>query len=102
MTLDESDLLVRTLACYGIETSREELEWFAEASWAQSMAFKLAHGWRPPTASEFPARFFEALSLALDRPPHELRTLMDTLIVEWKRQAAVVMHKYGYAHTDMP
>jgi len=31
VALDESDLLVRTLACYGIETAREELEWFAEA-----------------------------------------------------------------------
>ncbi len=26
IALDEDDLLVRTLACYGIETTREELE----------------------------------------------------------------------------
>ncbi|NIV40034.1 MAG: hypothetical protein GWN58_64720, partial [Anaerolineae bacterium] len=36
--LDEDDLLVRTLACYGVERSRGELEWFAEAFWAQSIA----------------------------------------------------------------
>jgi len=96
VALDESDLLVRTLACYGVETSREELEWFAEAFWAQSMAFKAECGWRPPTAADLPARVFEALSLALDRPPAELRALMDLLIAEWKRQAQDVLHKYGY------
>jgi aldehyde:ferredoxin oxidoreductase len=97
--LDESDLLVRTLACYGIETSREELAWFAEAFWAQSIAFKLECGWRPPTAADLPARVFEALSLALDRPADELRMLMGQLIGEWKRQAGEVMYKYGY---DIP
>jgi aldehyde:ferredoxin oxidoreductase len=96
VVLDESDLLVRTLACYGVETSREELEWFAESFWAGSMAFKLECGWRPPTAADFPARVFEALSQALDRPVAELRGLMDLLIAEWKRQAADLMDRYGH------
>jgi aldehyde:ferredoxin oxidoreductase len=94
--LDEGDLLARTLACYGIETSRQELEWFAEAFWAQSVAFKLECGWRPPAAADFPDRVFEALSLALDRPVTELRALMDGLITEWKRQAGEIMYKYGH------
>jgi aldehyde:ferredoxin oxidoreductase len=94
--LDESDLLARTLACYGIEINRGELEWFAEAFWAQSIALKLELGWRPPTAADLPERVFEALSHALERPAEELRTLMDRLIVEWKRQAGEMMYKYGY------
>ena len=94
--LDEDDLLVRTLACYGIEISRGELEWFAEAFWAQSIALKLELGWRPPTAADLPERVFEALSHTLERPAAELRTLMDQLIVEWKRQAGEMMYKYGY------
>jgi aldehyde:ferredoxin oxidoreductase len=96
VTLDEDDLLVRTLACYGIETSREELEWFAEAFWAQSMVLKMQFGWQPPTAAALPDRVFEALSLALDRPAGELRRLMDRLIAEWKRQAGGILYKYGY------
>jgi aldehyde:ferredoxin oxidoreductase len=96
VTLDESDLLVRTLACYGIETTREELEWFAESFWARSIAFKLECGWRPPTAADLPARVFEALSQAVDRPAAELRALMDLLIAEWKRQAGDMLDKYGY------
>jgi aldehyde:ferredoxin oxidoreductase len=100
VTLDDSNLLVRTLACYGIETSREELEWFAEAFWAQSIAFKLERGWRPPTAADFPSRVFEALSLTLDRPVEELRILMDQLIAEWKCQAEEVLYKYGYEMPD--
>lgn len=96
VALDEGDLLVRMLACYGVETTREELEWLAEAFWAESIAFKLERGWRPPTAADFPARVFEALSPTLDRPVAELRTLMDDLIAEWKRQAGEVICKYGY------
>lgn len=94
--LDEDDLLVRTLACYGIEIRREELEWFAEAFWAQSIALKLELGWQPPAADDLPERVFEALSHALDRPAADLRTLMDQLIAEWKRQAGEAMCKYGY------
>ncbi len=94
--LDRSDLLARTLAAYGIETNREELEWFAEAFWAQSILFKVAHGWRPPAAADWPQRVFEALSQALDQPPSRLRTLMDQLITEWKRQAGELLFKYGY------
>jgi aldehyde:ferredoxin oxidoreductase len=94
--LDGNNLLVRTLACYGIDISRGELEWFAEAFWAQSIALKLEMGWQPPTAADLPARVFEVLSHSLGRPAAELRTLMDLLIVEWKRQAEDVMYKYGY------
>jgi aldehyde:ferredoxin oxidoreductase len=96
VALDEDNLLVRTLACYGIETSREDLEWFAEAFWAQSMVLKMQFGWQPPTAAELPARVFEALSLTLDRPAAELRALMDLLIGEWKQQAGEILYKYGY------
>ena len=94
--LGDDELLARTLACYGIEASRGDLEWFAEAFWAQSIAFKLELGWRPPGAVDLPGRVFEALSGALDRPAAELRILMDQLIGEWKRQAGEVMFKYGY------
>jgi aldehyde:ferredoxin oxidoreductase len=99
-TLDESDLLVRALACYGIEVRQEELAWFAEAFWAQSIAFKSELGWEPPAAVAFPSRVFEALSQALDRPVGELRALMEQLIVEWKRQAAAVMYKHGHEVPD--
>jgi len=94
--LDEDDLLVRTLACYGIETSRKEIEWFAEAFWAQSVALKLGCGWQAPRAADFPGRVFETLALALHRPVPELRALMDKLIAEWKHQAGKVLYKYGY------
>jgi aldehyde:ferredoxin oxidoreductase len=93
--LDDTNLLVRTLACYGIESRREELEWFAEAFWAQSIALKLECGWKPPTAWDLPARVFEAMSQALDRPVDELRRLMELLIGEWKRQAGEIMYKHG-------
>jgi aldehyde:ferredoxin oxidoreductase len=96
IALDDDDLLARTLACYGVETSREELEWFAEAFWARSIVFKMERGWQPSEAAEFPARVFEALSLALGRPAAELRALMDGLIAEWKRQAGEVLYRYGY------
>jgi aldehyde:ferredoxin oxidoreductase len=94
--LDDADLLVRTLATYGFEVRREDLEWFAEAFWAQSIALKLAYGWQPPTAEAFPARIFEALAQTLDFAPDALRGLMDRLIAEWKRQAGSVLYKYGY------
>jgi len=96
VTLDEDDLLVRTLAAYGIETRREELEWFAQAFWAQSIALKLAHGWQAPCAADFPDRVFEALSTALGHPIETLRALMDQLIAEWQRQAGEMLYKYGY------
>jgi hypothetical protein len=82
----------------GSRAGAEELrtEWFAEAFWAQSIAFKLELGWRPPASADFPHRVFEALSLALDRPAADLRALMDQLIAEWKRQAREVLYKYGY------
>jgi hypothetical protein len=42
------------------------------------------------------SRVYEALSLALDRLPEELQSLMDVLIGEWKRQTAEVMRRFGY------
>ncbi len=94
--LSDDDLLVRILRNYGIHTTRADLEWFAQAFWAQSMDLKWKFGWRPPSATDFPRRVYEALSLALDRPPEELQSLMDMLIGEWKRQAGAVMRRFGY------
>jgi aldehyde:ferredoxin oxidoreductase len=101
VTLDDGDLLVRMLACYGLETSREELEWFAQAFWAESIALKLQRGWRPPSAADYPGRVFEALAQALHRPPAELRALLDSLIAEWQRQAGEVLYRHGYG-TSIP
>ena len=95
--LDEENLLVRTLRAYGIETTRTDLAWFAEAFWAQSIVLKMEHGWIPPTSADIPARVFEALSQALDFSQDELRDLMDRLIAEWKAQAGQILAKYGYA-----
>jgi aldehyde:ferredoxin oxidoreductase len=97
VTLDSSDLLVRTLACYGIQTRSEELQWFAESFWAESIALKLECGWRPPKAADFPTRVLETLSRSLDRPVEEVRNLMEQLITEWAQQAGAVMAKYGRA-----
>ncbi len=94
--LSEDDLLVHTLAEYGIRTTREDLEWFAQAFWAQSIALKAKHGWRPPTARDFPARVYEALSSVLHRSPEELSRWMDILIAEWREQAAQVLTRFGY------
>ena len=89
--------LVRLLRQYGIRTTRADLEWFAQAFWAQSMDLKRQFGWRPPSASDFPHRVYKVLSLTLDRPEDELRSLMDMLIKEWKHQAGEVMARFGYA-----
>jgi len=94
--LSDDDLLVRTLRNYGIHTTRADLEWFAQVFWAQSVGLKWKFGWRPPSAADFPRRVYEALSLALDRPPDELQALMDLLIGEWKRQAGEVLARFGY------
>lgn len=94
--LSDDDLLVRLLGSYGIRTTRGDLAWFGQAFWAQSIDLKGQLGWRPPSAADFPARIYEGLSLALDRPPEELRDLMDLLILEWKRQAGDVLARFGY------
>jgi aldehyde:ferredoxin oxidoreductase len=96
VALDGSDLLVRTLACYGLETDREELAWYAESFWSRSIAHKLSLGWLPPSAAGYPHRVFEVLSLSLGRPAAELCSLMDELIAEWKRQAAEVLYRHGH------
>ncbi len=94
--LSDDDLLVRLLRNYGIRSTRADLEWFAQAFWAQSIDLKCQFGWRPPSAIDFPRRVYEALSLALDHPPEELQSLMDVLIDEWKRQAGEVLARCGY------
>ncbi len=94
--LSDDDLLVRLLRHYGITTTRADLEWFAQAFWAQSIDLKRRFGWQPPTAADFPRRVYEALSLALDRPLEELQALMGLLIEEWKRQAGEVLTRFGY------
>ncbi len=94
--LSDDDLLVRLLRNYGIHTTRADLVWFSQAFWVQSIDLKCRFGWRPPSAADFPRRVYEALSLALDRPPDELRALMNLLIVEWKRQAGEVLARFGY------
>jgi aldehyde:ferredoxin oxidoreductase len=94
--LSDDDLLIRLLHNYGIHTSRADLEWFAQAFWAQSIDLKCQFGWRPPSAAVFPRRVYEALSLALERSPEELQALMDLLIEEWRRQAGDVMWRFGY------
>ena len=93
--LSDDDLLVRLLRNYGIRTTRADLEWFAQAFWAQSIDLKCQFGWRPPSAADFPRRVYEALSLALDRSPAELQSLMAMLIEEWKRQAGQTMERFG-------
>ena len=95
--LDQDDLLIRTLEQYGYHLHREDLEWFAEAFWTQSILLKITHGWRPPTADDLPARIYEMLASRLRQEPPALRALMQMLIDEWKRQAARVIQKYGYA-----
>jgi hypothetical protein len=94
--LDDSDLLVRTLAQYGIHTTREDLTWFAQAFWAQSIDLKRRHGWQPPRAADLPRRVYEGLSRVLGQPPEELARWMDLLIDEWKAQAQRMMARYGY------
>jgi hypothetical protein len=56
--LSDDDLLVRLLRNYGIHTTRADLEWFAQAFWAQSVDLKCRFGWRPPSASDFPRRVY--------------------------------------------
>jgi aldehyde:ferredoxin oxidoreductase len=94
--LDDGDLLVRTLGEYGIATTREDLLWFAQAFWAQSIDLKVRHGWRPPTASDLPRRIYEGLEQVLGQPVDELMRWMDLLIGEWKAQARSVLSKFGY------
>ena len=94
--LSDDDLLVRILRNYGVRTTRADLEWFSQAFWAQSIDLKIQFGWHPPSASDFPLRVYEALSLTLDRTPDEGRELMDLLIEEWKRQAGEVLVRFGY------
>jgi aldehyde:ferredoxin oxidoreductase len=94
--LDDGDLLVRTLAHYGIHTTRAELTWFAQAFWAQSIQLKADHGWRPPRAADLPRRVYEALSTALGRPPKELEQWMEWLIEAWLDLAREKLARFGY------
>jgi hypothetical protein len=87
---------VRMLRNYGIQTTRDDLNWFSQAFWAQSMDLECQFGWRPPSAADFPQRVYEALSLALGYPPDRLQSLMEMLMGEWQRQAGEVMGRFGY------
>ena len=98
--LSNDDFLVRLLGQYGIQTTRVDLEWFAQAFWAQSIDLKRHYGWKPMQASDFPKRIYQALALALDHSPEELETLMDLLISEWKRQAGEYLLRFGYQGFD--
>jgi hypothetical protein len=80
----------------GLLHTNAELIAFSQAFWAQSIDFRCQHGWRPPSAADFPKRVYEALSSTLDRPPQELETWMEQLIAEWKRQAGEVLTRFGY------
>jgi aldehyde:ferredoxin oxidoreductase len=94
--LDEDDLLVRTLAQYGIVTTRDDLLWFAQQFWAQSIALKCEYGWRPPRARDLPLRVYEGLSLVLGQPVDELVRWMDLLIAVWMDRAVEMLSKFGY------
>ena len=94
--LDEDDLLVRTLAQYGIHTTRTELTWFAQAFWAQSIQLKAEHGWHPPHAADLPRRVYEVLSLALGQPSAELQRWMGWLIKAWTDMARDKLARFGY------
>jgi aldehyde:ferredoxin oxidoreductase len=97
--LDEDDLLVRILDAYGIRTTRDDLVWFAQAFWAQSIDLKVQYGWRPPSASDLAQRVYEGLALVLAQPAEELVRWMDMLIHEWKTMARHVLGKFGYETT---
>jgi len=94
--VDRERLLARTLAHYGIHIHEHELAWFAQAFWAQSIALKVTHGWRPPSATDLPRRVYELLSGVLRRDVDELVGLMDRLIAEWRRQAGEVLARFGH------
>jgi aldehyde:ferredoxin oxidoreductase len=94
--LDDADLLVRVLAQYGIRTTRAELNWFTQAFWAQSIQFKVEHGWRPPRAGDLPRRVYEALSTALGQPPEVLERWMGWLIEAWVEMARDKLARFGY------
>jgi aldehyde:ferredoxin oxidoreductase len=94
--LDEDDLLAHTLAQYGIHLTRQDLEWFAQVFWAQSIDLKARYGWRPPAANDLPRRVYEGLAQVLDRSPEELMRWMDLLIGEWKAQARERLFRFGY------
>ncbi|MDY7077247.1 MAG: aldehyde ferredoxin oxidoreductase N-terminal domain-containing protein [Chloroflexota bacterium] len=97
--LDDGDLLVRTLAAYDIHTTRDDLMWFTQAFWAQSIDLKAQYGWRPPSATDLPQRIYEGLALVLAQPEKELVRWMDLLIDEWKTMARQVLEKFGYEIT---
>jgi aldehyde:ferredoxin oxidoreductase len=97
--LDDTDLLVRTLDAYDIHTTHDDLMWFAQAFWAQSIDLKTQYGWRPPSANDFPQRIYEELTPVLTQPTETLVRWMDLLIDEWKSMARQVLDKFGYEST---
>jgi hypothetical protein len=94
--LRKDSLLPRLLSHYGIKTTNEDLEWFSQAFWAQSMYLKYNMGWRPPSHESFPLRVYEALGIALHRDPGEIKRLMGMLIGIWKEKTRMVLARFGY------
>jgi aldehyde:ferredoxin oxidoreductase len=98
-SLDRDGLLRRLLTIYGLDAREEDLLWFAQSFWVQSLLLKSEHGWRPAGADDFPARVYELLTDVLDFSPAQLRQLMSQLIAVWKQHAAAVISRFGY---DVP
>ncbi|MBN1249894.1 MAG: hypothetical protein JXC32_19685 [Anaerolineae bacterium] len=89
-------LLSRTLAHYGLDVHDQDLLWFGRAFLAQSIALKLAYGWRPPRAEDFPKRVLRVLSEVLGRPQNDVARLLDLLIETWLSQAGELLRAYGH------
>lgn len=94
--LSNDNLLIHLLREYGIYTTRDELNWFTQAFWAQSIDFKCQCGWKPPNAEDLPFLIYETLSQTLNYKPNKLQKLMNMLISEWKQQAGNIMKRFGY------
>ncbi|MHC4914890.1 MAG: aldehyde ferredoxin oxidoreductase N-terminal domain-containing protein [Planctomycetota bacterium] len=89
------DLFNQVLAVYGLDRPGEELRAEAERFLAQSLAFRSETGWRPPSAADYPARIFEAVSGPVGESPERCRALFDVLIDEWKAASAELMSRHG-------
>ncbi|MGC9347589.1 MAG: aldehyde ferredoxin oxidoreductase C-terminal domain-containing protein [Anaerolineae bacterium] len=95
-TLDRDGLLRRLLNAYGFDVREEDLLWFAQSFWVQSLLLKAEHGWRPPDAEAFPSRVYDLLAQVLGFSPETLQQLMARLILTWKRQASAVISRFGH------
>ena len=92
--LRDDDLLPNLLNKYGIQLTTSELKEFARTFWAQSINLKNKFWWQPQNANQFPERVYEALGLNLNRPIEDMKSLMENLIDEWKKQTANILQDY--------